>query len=304
MWIEDQLSSSAGTQSYKLWIPASYNSAAPVPLLMMLHGCTQSPDDFAAGTQMNVLADEYNFLVVYPEQTGNSNELKCWNWFLPEHQSRGAGEPAKLAAVVEHLRDTYSVDAARTFIAGMSAGGAMAVIMGVTYPDLFAAIGVHSGLAYQAAVDLPGALKAQQSGSPDPTHLGLAAFKAMGKASSESRRRIRVIVFHGTDDARVHPNNADQIIMQWAWTNAYVEGLRDNALGSGKSARLRQETVPDGYRYTRKIYTDGHGGTLLEKWIVQGLGHAWSGGSGEGSHTDPNGPKASEAIWKFFSETD
>jgi poly(hydroxyalkanoate) depolymerase family esterase len=299
MWIEDQISSDVGEQPYKLWIPASYQGEAQVPLLMLLHGCTQNPDDFAAGTQMNALANEHNFLVVYPEQTDKCNVLKCWNWFLPKHQARGAGEPAKLAGVVQHLRAAYRVDPARTFVAGMSAGAAMAVIMGATYPDLFAAIGVHSGLAYQVAKNMKTALKAQQSGGPDPQQQGLAAFRAMG----EFKQRMRVIVFQGTADTRVWPINADNLMTQWAWTNALVEGVRDDALPAIRPVKTESLSIPGGHPYTREIFTDSSGAAIMEKWIIEGMEHAWSGGSTAGSYTDPKGPKASAAIWKFFSET-
>jgi len=209
--------------------------------VMMLHGCTQTPDDLAAGTRMNAIADKENFFVVYPEQTVAANALKCWNWFDAANQSRGQGEPLLLAEMISRISGSYKVDSRRVFVAGVSAGGAMAVIMGVTYPELFAAIGVHSGLAYKAATNLSEARPAMAKGGADPSHLGQLAFQAMGKR----QHVMRVIVFQGAKDGSVAALNADQVIAQWARTNDYLDdGKENNSVDSAGNRRLEHPGQP------------------------------------------------------------
>lgn len=293
MWLESAVDTEHGEQQYKLWVPGGYDGRRPLPLVMMLHGCTQNPDDFAVGTRMNTLADQHSFLVLYPAQPPANNALRCWNWFLPEHQSRGRGEPAKLAAALTEVSAQYRVDAQRIFVAGISAGAAMAIVMGATYPDLFAAIGAHSGLEFKAGENLDSAAAAQHRGGPDPRQQGLAALRAMG----EYRRKLRVIVFQGMDDTVVRPVNADQVIAQWAWTNSAI----DESAPLLTPSQTLSGVSPGGYRYTQEVYADGQGHVWMEKWLVEGLKHAWSSGSPQGSYTDAQGPDASEAIWRFFA---
>ncbi len=297
-WLNGAVSNASGSRNYKLWIPAGYTGKTALPLLMMLHGCTQTPDDFATGTRMNSLAEKDNFLVVYPEQPAAANPLKCWNWFDPVHQSRGQGEPSLLAEIVNQVRASYKVDAGRTFVAGTSAGGAMAVIMGAAYPELFAAIGVHSGIAYKAATNLIEARTAMTLGESDAARLGQLAFQAMG----DSKHLMRVIVFQGAADGAVAPSNADQLIAQWAQTNDYIDDGKDNNSVDDVADKLQEGAVPGGYSYRTFIYNDRAHKPLLEKWIVQELKHAWSGGDGA-SYTDPKGPNATQEMWRFFQKT-
>lgn len=281
-------------RAYKLYIPSRHDGQTPLPLVVMLHGCTQNPDDFAAGTGMNILAEQQGFLVAYPEQPIFANMNKCWNWFFPINQSRGMGEPASIAQVVNQIKKEYSVDHNRVYISGLSAGGAMSVIMGATYPDVFAAVGVGAGLEYKAAVTVAGAYAAMYSGGPNPEQQGELAYRAMGTAA----RPVPTIVFHGTADSTVHPVNADQVITQWAKTNdlaSGVETIDDIPEGS------EQGKVPGGRDYTRFFYKDGSGNILMEKYMIKGMGHAWSGGNSAGSYTDPKGPNASRILWKFFA---
>ncbi len=282
---------------YKLYIPTGYDPTNKIPLVMMLHGCKQNPDIFAAGTQMNQLAEQYNFLVAYPQQSPSSHFDKCWHWYSYSHQSRGKGEPASIAGVVQHIKQSYSVDPKRIYIAGLSAGGAMSVIMGATYPDLFAAIGVCSGLEYKAATSAWYAYPALYFGGPSPTHQGNLAYHAMGQYA----QIMPVIVFHGTSDSRVYPINGHQIISQWAQTNYLALDEADNHIDD-IAKRIENKTVPGGRSYTRYVYQDNQGNNLMEKYMVDGMGHAWSGGSMSGSHTDPTGPNASAIIWEFFQQ--
>jgi poly(hydroxyalkanoate) depolymerase family esterase len=272
-----------GTLAYKLYVPSGYRGQ-PLPLVVMLHGCNQSPDDFAAGTRMNSLAEQELFFVAYPSPPLSTGASKCWSWFSPEDQQRGRGEPALIAGITRGIIGDYAVDPDRVYIAGLSAGGAAAAIMGATYPDLYAAIGVHSGLAYGAADDMASALAAMRQGGTPTAFAGQRHHGADGKAPL-----VPTIVFHGDLDTMVNPANAEQVIA-----------------GTPGAARLRktssQGELAGGIRYTRSLYADENGRAPLEQWILHGAGHAWSGGSSDGSYTEPRGPDASREMLRFFME--
>lgn len=268
----------AGTRSYKLYIPSSYHGQA-MPLIVMLHGCTQNPDDFAAGTQMNALAEEKECFVVYPAQTQGANSSRCWNWFNAIDQQRDQGEPSLIAGIAQQVIDEYPVNEREVFVAGLSAGGAMAVIVGTLYPDLFAAVGVHSGLPFASAQDLPSALAAMKGG---------AMPNARRKAPAGG---VPIIVFHGDRDTTVNPRNGDELIAQ---------GVRSQAGGKAARAASIDGSVPNGHRYTRTTHSQADGSPLGEHWVIHGAGHAWSGGSDSGSYTDGKGPDASREMLRFF----
>jgi poly(hydroxyalkanoate) depolymerase family esterase len=316
-WVQGSVTNAAGTRNFKLWVPDGYNKRTATPLVLMLHGCLQTPDDFAAGTRMNAVADAHNFLVAYAEQPASANPYKCWNWFDPAHQARGAGEPSLLAAIVGDVRATHRVDSKRIYAIGVSAGGAMVSIMGASYPELFNGLGVCAGVEYKAATNVMGALAAQKSGGADPSVQGTQAYQAISAAAEEAargksnrrassvarQRPVRVIVFHGTLDAVVTPVNAGQVITQWAQTNDLLDDARDNNSVDDVADATTNGTVPNGYHFTRSVYTDAAGKPLLEKWLVEDMKHAWPGGSTDGSYTDPKAPNASEEIWRFFQPT-
>jgi len=275
-FIERTYSSPAGSRTYRLFIPSRYREQ-PLPLVVMLHGCTQSPDDFAAGTRMNVLAEEQNCFVAYPAQPSQANQAKCWNWFRKGDQQRGRGEPSLIAGITCQIMDEYSVDRKRVYVGGLSAGAAAAAVMGETYNDLYAAIGIHSGLACGVATDLPSALVAMRQGGSDP------------KVVSGDRPAVPAIVFHGDRDTTVHPNNGGQILEQSLGTMATQK-------------KVHRGQVPGGHAYTRTILSDASGRGMLEHWNIHGAGHAWSGGSPAGSYTDPRGPDATREMLRFFLE--
>ena len=262
----------AGARDYKLYTPAQL-PVGRMPLVVMLHGCTQSPDDFAAGTRMNELAEEQGFLVAYPAQSRAANAQKCWNWFNPVDQQRETGEPAIIAGITRAIIAEGHVDPARVYVAGLSAGGAAAAIMGSAYPDLFAAIGVHSGLACGAARDMPSAFAAMKKGAHAP----------VGRHAA-----VPTIVFHGDRDATVHPVNSDHVIAQ-------------SAPAGATKPTVSQGRAEGGMSYTRTVCSDADGSPVLEQWRVHGLAHAWSGGSSAGSYTDSRGPDASREMLRFFA---
>ena len=296
-------SNASGSRNYKLWVPSGYDKRKSSPLVMMLHGCMQEPEDLAAISGMNLVADKNNFLVVYPEQTKEANPLLCWNWFDTKHQARDSGEPSLLAAIVQQVGSTHNVDVRRVYVAGISAGAAMAVVMGATYPDLFSGVGVMAGLAFKSATTVETGLAAMKQGGPDPKQQGLLAFKAMGdKVPRKLIRRLPVIVFHGAADPYLNPLNADQVIAQWAKTNDYLDDGQDNDSVKSEPTRTIAGSVPAGYSYLRYVYGDRAGRLLLEKWIVKGLGHAWSGSPAAAPFADPKGPDASAEMWRFFAE--
>jgi poly(hydroxyalkanoate) depolymerase family esterase len=298
-WTNGTVTNASGSRGYKLWIPAGYTGKTGLPLVMMLHGCTQTPDDFAAATGMNSIADTNNFLVVYPEETASANALKCWNWYDSSHQSRGQGEPSLLALMVNQVRADFKVDARRVYVAGFSAGGAMAVIMGAAYPDLFAAIGIHSGIAYKAATSLSEARPAMAQGGADAARLGQLAYQAMGN----TKHPMRVILFQGAKDGLVAPVNAERIITQWARANDYLDDGRDNHSVDDIADMIFEGVSAGGYAYKKSVYNDRKGKPLIEGWVIQELKHAWSGGAAGASYTDPKGPQAGQEMWRFFRQS-
>ncbi|EKU84085.1 extracellular catalytic domain type 1 short-chain-length polyhydroxyalkanoate depolymerase [Massilia timonae] len=261
----------AGRREYKLYVPGSY-TGTPAPLVVMLHGCTQDPEDFATGTQMNVLAEEIGCLVLYPAQSKGANLSRCWNWFNAVDQRRDEGEPSIIAGMTRAIMASHAVDPSQVYVAGLSAGGAMATIMGTLYPDLYAAVGVHSGLPFASANSLSSAL---------------AAMKGDFRRSTTSAQPLPIIVFHGDRDTTVHPANGEEVVAQGARHLAQP--------GTAEPGR-----VPDGHAYTRTLYPDEDGMVQAEHWLVHGAGHAWFGGNARGSYTDGKGPDASREMMRFF----
>lgn len=275
-WLRGQYSHGGRQLAYRLYVPPGAAFAAgPPALVLMLHGCTQGPEDFAAGTRMNDLARSAGVLVLYPEQTQHANSHKCWNWFKAQHQQRGRGEPALLAGLTRQVMAEHGVDASRVYVAGLSAGAAMADIMGRAYPELFAAVGVHSGLAAGAASNLPSALEAMRKGA--------------APSSTSSPSVCPVIVFHGDADTTVHHDNGASV----------VQAAR-SAQGIKGAPRVTQGHAPNQQRFTRSMYVAPDGSTAIEHWQLHGAGHAWSGGSAAGSHTAPGGVDASAEMLRFF----
>ncbi len=272
-FLAKQFTNPAGTRPYRLYVPSG-GAGAPRPLIVMLHGCTQSPEDFAMGTLMNASAEAHGCLVAWPGQIGSANPQRCWNWFNERDQHRDNGEPSLIAGITREVMADYAVDPGRVFVAVLSAGGAEAAVMGQTYPDLYAAIGVHSGLACGVAGDMQQAMVAMQLGGA--WHM------------RDHRGRVMpAIVFHGDRDSTVNPANADAVVAQ-----ATQDGVF--------RIRSEQGQVPRGHAFTRTLHADAAGRVVVEQWVVHGGGHAWFGGSPAGSYTDPRGPDATAAMLRFF----
>ncbi|MDF3835049.1 PHB depolymerase family esterase [Cupriavidus basilensis] len=262
----------AGQRGYKLYVPGG-DKGRPMPLVVMLHGCTQDADDFAVGTRMNALAERHGFLVAYPVQPMTANPSRCWNWFNPADQQRALGEPALIAGITREVMASHQVDADRVYVAGLSAGGAMAAVMIQAYPELYAAAGVHSGLPCGSAHDLPSALAAMHGGK-----------MGAGAGAAEAGPRRPLIVFHGDADTTVHVSNAGRLLLAFEG-GVSLDGKPQRSRG-GRTFTLRHLTSPDGID--------------AEYWLIHGAPHAWAGGSARGSYTDASGPDASAEMVRFF----
>lgn len=291
VFTSDTFANQAGSRDYKLYIPSGYHGQ-PLPLVVMLHGCTQDPDDFAAGTGMNTLAEAQPCLVLYPAQPASANHSRCWNWFKANDQRRDRGEPAIIAGMTRQIIDEYRLDEGRVYIAGLSAGGAMATTLAMTYPELYAAVGVHSGLPHGAAQDLPSALAAMQGGSGPLANLSQ---RADARATSSTTQSIPAIIFHGDRDTTVHPSNGDRVAAQ------YIPAARPgNVSQNDIGIESKRGQVPNGHAYTCTTHDDTNGQVILEQWSIHGAGHAWAGGDSRGSYTDPKGPDATGEMLRFF----
>ena len=273
-FVEGSFANRHGSRRYKLFIPSQ--AEKPLPLLVMLHGCLQDPDDFARGTRMNGIAEEQRIYVLYPAQSEAANPNRCWNWFNPADQRRDQGEPSIIAGMTRELIGSYNIDARRVYIAGLSAGGAMAAIMAATYSDLYAAVGIHSGMPYGAAENLLAAITAMKDGAAAGTRL--------------PSNGIPLIVFHGEKDLLVNSRNAEQLLSQWL---VPAPNRTQDTLTAPASAGSRA--------FTRTRYNDGAGRPVAENWLVHDAGHAWSGGGSAGSFADSAGPDASREMLRFFS---
>ncbi len=268
--------SASGSRGYKLYLPPN-TPKRPKGLILMLHGCSQSPDDFAAGTHMNALAGKHGFAVAYPAQVRRNNSGSCWNWYNPRHQVRGIGEPAILASLTRKLMRDFGLGRDAVFVAGLSAGGAMADILADLYPDLFSAAGIHSGIARGSAYSLMTAMSVMRSGT---VSRGIAPIVLARPVP------VRRIIFHGGADATVHPSNATRIV---------AAAVGDDAVPSRTGTRSVA-----GRGYTRSDFPGADGAILVELWTIEGTGHAWSGGRAAGTYTDSKGPDASAQMMRFF----
>ena len=284
----------AGLYTYEVYTPANYQASTSVPLIVVLSGCTVDASTMAADTGMNTLADQKQFIVAYLQQSAFNNAALCWNFFLTANQLRGGSEAAEIAGItqtVESNTSLWTINAHRIYITGISAGAAMAVNMGVTYPDLYTAIGVHSGVEYRAVTSF--SLTTTATGGPPPTLQGGLAYHVMGQHA----RVVPTIDFQGSADPIVWPLNGDQVIQQWMETDHDASGGAYNANFLNPSTTTHGQ-ISGGHSYATYTWNDNNGQEIEEYWVVNGMGHAWSGGSGLWG--DPKGPDADLAMYNFF----
>jgi poly(hydroxyalkanoate) depolymerase family esterase len=280
----------AGSRAFRGYVPSTYKAGTAMPLIVVLHGCTQNADVMRQLTRFDQLAEAKGFIAVFPEQPQSANQTKCWNFFQDAHTHRGSGEPSLIAGITGWVQQHYAVDPHRIYVTGLSAGGAMASVMGATYPDLYAAIGVGSGCSYASTAACAGYKSA------DPAKTAQAAYAEMGKFA----RIMPVIAFQGDKDTTVPPVNADQLVKQWQLTADTADDGAANGSVSSQPAKTVKGQVPGGRSYTLRHYLDAQNREFVEYWTVHGMPHAWSGGCSCQSYSDPTGPDATAAMYAFF----
>ena len=278
-----------GARDYRAYIPSGYVPGTPLPLVVFLHGCGETLDHAEAATRLTALAEARTFAVVYPAQSTAANATDCWNWFLAADQARDQGEPSLIAGITHTITSGWSIDAKRVFVIGISAGGAMSDVMGATYPDLYAAVGVVAGCEFNG-------LPCGTSGGPDPQTEGQSAYQAMGS----SARVVPAIVFHGDADPIVPPVNGQQVTDQWVATDDWADnGAHDGSIGATPSAHDSGQ-VTGGESWDRDRYDGAGGAIVVEHWVIHGMGHAWPGGDGGYTFTDPSAPDATTIAYDYF----
>ena len=294
-FIEGTFRNAAGERRYKLYLPGRRADGEGGALVVVLHGCTQDADDIARGSRMNEAAEDRGWYVLYPEQPERANPRKCWNWYDVAHQGRGAGEPSIIAELTARVAAEHGVAAGRTWLSGVSAGAAMASLVAAAYPERFAALALHSGLVHSATGSVAGALGVMQKGVPSPEPHAERAHQAMG----ERARVIPTLVLHGGSDAVVAPINGAQAARQWFLTNALAVGQPLDTTSGATDQSVRAE---NGYEVRTSTYRARGGAELARLVMVKELGHAWSGGSADGTFTDPRGPSATAMFLDFFAQ--
>ncbi|KAM6493840.1 esterase [Amanita muscaria] len=297
-------SGTAGSRDYNVYTPTGYTTTSSVPLVVVIHGCTETPSSIAADSGFDVLADQEQFIVAYPSQSLLASPSRCWNWYLPDDQARGSGEPAIIAGIAQTVQNNtaWNIDKKRTYVIGLSTGAAMTVILGVTYPDVFAAIGVGSGFQYKSATNLVDATAQNVGPGPDPVQQGHIAYQAMGSYA----RRVPTIVFHGTNDNIVPEIHGKEVTISMAVANSLADPSFTNTdFNTPSSTVTMQAPVPDGYAYSAASWSDINGKPVVQFYQIYDMNHAWSGGApplvdGADIYTDPRGPSFTDIAYQFF----
>ncbi|MBJ6765485.1 PHB depolymerase family esterase [Myxococcaceae bacterium JPH2] len=296
VWVHGSYSNLWGTRGFQLWVPNGYQPTEALPLVVGLHGCLENPDQFAGLSRLNEKADAERFLVLYPNQSTVANPTQCWNFMLAINQERGLGEPSLIVGMVKWVQAHYAVDSRRVYVGGVSAGAVMTSILMACYSDVFTAGMVGAGAMYKAATTASGSAYAMAFGSIySPDDRGDDAWACSGR----SRRRVPVLVVHGTEDAVVNPINGEQTVRQFLQTNDDADDGVDNDSVANVPARVWSATSPGGRSYTVREYVSG-GALLVEQVVIDGMGHAWPGGDPAFPFADPEGPDGTAIMWDFF----
>ncbi len=299
-WIEAESQINSESRKYFTYRPKGWNQDKKWPLLVMLHGCLQDARSFASGTEMNFLADQKGFVVLYPQQEKSHNAIQCWNWYSVENQKRGVGEPALIAKAINQVVNDHNVDSNQIFISGISAGGAMAGIISVCYPELIHSAAIHASLPYRSAISLEeGALAMKHGRTRNLDLMAKEAFQCGGRENLKNKKSFSVMVWHGANDKVVHPNHASHLIQFYKKYNDYLD---DGKLNSSLDFSKNQEShvKVDGLQYQKTIFSNQK--TELVEFLVYAMGHSWSGGNGQFQFNEPRGLKASEVMWDFFKK--
>lgn len=288
------------THDYWLYVPTGYRAHTPAPLVVMLHGCAQHALDFAAGTRMNEPAEQHTMLIAYPEQAPEANRHRCWNWFVLHHQQRNRGEPAAIMGIVDQINEAYSVDLERVYIAGLSAGAAMAAVVAAAYPDRIAGLGMVAGVPFRVAASPISALHLMRRASRN----GLERSRAAIATAASYGHAMPVLLFHGSADDVVSPRNASEVVAQWrAVARLVLQPAERWRLSDADGFTAEQYIELAGERYCDVTeYTAPDGTPLIKSYVMRGVGHCWPGGSLAGSFADPHGPSASALLLDFFDE--
>jgi poly(hydroxyalkanoate) depolymerase family esterase len=295
--VVESYSNEYGKLDYLVYTPAAYDGAEEIPMLLMLHGCTQTPQTIETASGMTQIADANNFVLVYPQQNANASPHRCWNWYHPQNQTRETGEPSLLMGIVNQVQENYAVDAGRIYVTGLSSGGAMTSILASCFPDVFAAAAVHSGMAYKSANSVIQAIIAPFRGNQTPPNLaGEAAYACSGTQG----QTIPTLIMHGTVDSVVFPINADHTLIEMAQLNDLQDDGQDNDSVRPEPTNVQRQQVEGGHAYTVEDYVyDGE--LLLQTYRVENMGHTWAGGTGIFPQSDPKAPNASQIFWDFMS---
>jgi poly(hydroxyalkanoate) depolymerase family esterase len=295
--VVESYSNEYGKLDYVVYTPAAYDGAEEIPLLLMLHGCTQTPQTIETASGMTQIADTNNFILVYPQQNANASPHRCWNWYQQQNQTRESGEPSLLVGIVNQVRESYAVDEGRIYVTGLSSGGAMTSILASCFPDVFASAAVHSGMAYKSANSVVQAIIAPFRGNQTPPNLaGEAAYACSGTQG----QTIPTLVMHGTVDSVVFPINADHALIEMAQLNDLQDDGQDNDSVRPEPTHVQSQQVEGGHAYTIEDYVyDGE--LLLQTYRVENMGHTWAGGTGTFPQSDPQAPNASQIFWDFMS---
>jgi len=291
-----------GMRSYKVFLPSNHSESTnhgKIPVIIALHGCMQDSESFAAGTRLNEWAEKLGFAVYYPEQSKFFNIYNCWNWFLPTNQMKNTGEAELIMGGLKKVTREFSLNKDKTFLLGMSSGGAVVSILANCYPRSFQAVATHHGTMYKAASDVFSAKEVVYNGSKIAPEVAAAkGYSCSG--FTPKKNPLPAVIIHGSRGAVMRAIHATQVESELRIFNDYLDnGIRDNSLDDEMTF---EKFTPDNL-YSYDVVTWSHRGRpYIKRYMIETLGHAWSGGDNQYEFNDPHGPDATKIILDFFSE--